>query len=73
MVDTFIDINGEDTSGTTMYIYYNIGGGDGTYTLLGSVNNTIFAVPGTQAGDYTDLVDLPSSVGADPGATIVVI
>jgi hypothetical protein len=37
-----VEVNGQDTSGTTMFVYYD--NGDGTYTLLGSASNTPAAV-----------------------------
>jgi hypothetical protein len=63
-------VQGRDTSGTTEYIYYDNGG---TYTLLGSTNNTNAATtaqtPNVQLASYASLVYLPPG---DVPANIIV-
>ncbi|MGC2600503.1 MAG: hypothetical protein WA384_04025, partial [Rhodomicrobium sp.] len=70
MADQLVEVTGSDVAGTTEYIFYN--NGDGTYTLLGSANNTTAAVTGSTGvslASYAALVDLPSG---DSTANIVV-
>src|ERR1700691_2765182 len=74
MTDTLLEVTGEDTTGTTMFIYYD---NDGVYTLLGSASNTTAAdtaatgASGPPLFSYAALVDLPSSVGSDLSNIVV--
>ena len=61
MSDTLVEINGEDTSGTTEYVYY-YDVTTHTYTLLGSTNNdnaATVAQTGTPLATYAVLIYVP--------------
>src|ERR1700722_18113000 len=76
MTDTLVEVSGEDTTGTTMFIYYH-NPITGVYTLLGSASNTTAADTAVTGADgpplfsYAALVDLPASVGTDPNNIVV--